>query len=96
MRKPQTGDSVIVDVRMDSGCTTELGGCIEELSAEFAYVALDSLDHIHDPGDDGQVLDRRLWPTDAKKPLRIGVPIGELKPFKGKLDADDPCWVAKL
>src|SRR5260221_474059 len=42
VRSPQAGDNVLVLAKMNSGRLTEFSGCIEEVSADYAYFALDS------------------------------------------------------
>jgi hypothetical protein len=44
VRSPQTGDMVIVLAKMRSGRVTHLSGAIEDVSAEYAYFALDCID----------------------------------------------------
>jgi hypothetical protein len=43
VRSPQAGDNVLVLAKMNSGRLTEFSGCIEEVSADYAYFALDSI-----------------------------------------------------
>ena len=98
VRSPQTGDMVIVLAKMKSDRFTELSGCIEDISAGYVYFGLDSI-HLCEnlADDDGTPLEKRMWPKDATKLLRVGVPLDELKPFDGTpVDEDEPCWEVRM
>jgi len=34
--------------------------------------------------DDGTPLEKKMWPKNATKLLRLGVPLDDIKPFDGK------------
>jgi hypothetical protein len=99
VRAPQAADTVIVLAKMKSGRFTEFSGYIEEVSADHAYFALDSIHLIDDiqlidgSEDDERPIESKIWPKTATNLLRVGVPLDELKPFDGaKFDESDPCW----
>jgi hypothetical protein len=98
VRSPQTGDMVLVLAKMKSGRFTELGGFIEEVSADYAYFGLDGIHFVENLEDDGQYpLETKIWPKDATKLLRVGVPLDELKPFDGTpIDETASCWEVKI
>jgi hypothetical protein len=98
VRSPQAGDMVIVLAKMKSGRFTELSGLIEDISADYVYFGLDSINLCENlADDDGTPLERKLWPKDATKLLRLGVPLDEMKPFDGDpVDKDDPCWEVRI
>ncbi len=89
---------VIVLAKMKSGRFTELSGCIEQVSEDYAYFGLDSIYLVKNlADDDGSPLEGKMWPKDATKLLRLGVPLDELKPFDGSpVDKDDPCWEVRV
>ena len=95
VRAPQIGDDVIVLLKMEGGRFTELGGYIEEISAQHAYFALDSV-HLITAKDFDSPLESKKWPKTATKLLRVGVPLYELKPFDGTFDEDAPCWEVRM
>jgi hypothetical protein len=96
LRAPRTGDTVIVFAKMQSGRLTELSGHVEEVSADHAYFALDSIHLMLNDKDDGYPLEAKKWPETAKNLLRVGVPLDEMKPFDGDLDEDAPCWLIRM
>jgi hypothetical protein len=62
---------------MRSGRVTHLSGAIEDVSAEYAYFALDCIDLVSGKDSDFHPLERKMWPKDATKLLRVGVPLDE-------------------
>ena len=98
VRSPQAGDNVLVLAKMNSGRLTEFSGCIEEVSADYAYFALDSIHLSEDSEDESSEfpLERKMWPTDATSLLRVGVLLEELKPFDGSFDEKAPCWEVRI
>jgi len=98
VRSPQAGDNVLVLAKMNSGRLTEFSGCIEEVSADYAYFALDSIHLIEDGEDESSELplERKMWPNNASKLLKVGVLLEELKPFDGTFDEKAPCWEVKI
>lgn len=98
VRSPQAGDMVLVLAKMKSGRFTELSGFIEDISAGYAHFGLDSI-HLCEnlADDDGTPLEKKMWPKDATKLSRVGVPLDELKPFDGTpVDEDAPCWEVRM
>lgn len=96
-RAPQNGDMVFVFAKMDSGRLTEISGNIEEISANYVYFTVDSLELISGgPDDDGRAFERRFWPGTAPKLFRVGVPLHEMKPFEGTGEKDAPCWEVRI
>jgi hypothetical protein len=91
----------IISLALSSGPPlplTELGGCIEDISAGYAYFGLDSI-HLCEnlADDDGTPLEKKMWPKNATKLLRLGVPLDDIKPFDGgPVDKDDPCWEVRV
>ena len=83
---------------MNSGRLTELSGHIEEVSANYAYFALDSIHLIEDSEDETSdfPFERKMWPNDASRLLRVGVLLEELRPFDGSFDENAPCWEVKI
>jgi hypothetical protein len=72
VRAPQAGDTVFVFVKMKSGRLTELSGFIEEISAKYAYFAVDAIELLlADADDDGQALEKKLWADSTPKLLRV-------------------------
>jgi hypothetical protein len=98
VRSPQAGDNVLVLAKMNSGRLTEFSGCIEDISADYAYFALDSIHLSEDSEDESSEfpLERKMWPTNATSLLRVGVLLEELKPFDGSFDEKAPCWEVKI
>ena len=97
IRAPQTGDMLLVLAKMKSGRFTEFSGYIEEVSADHAFFALDSIHLIDDLEEDERPIETKIWPKTATKLLKVGVPIDELKPFDGgTLDEAAPCWEVKI
>jgi len=98
VRSPQAGDMVIVLAKMKSGKFTELSGLIEAVSADYAYFGLDSINLCENlADDDGTPLEKKMWPKNATKLLRVGVPLDDIKPFDGSpVDKDDPCWEVRV
>jgi hypothetical protein len=98
VRSPQAGDNVIVLAKMNSGRLTEFGGYVEEVSAGYAFFALDSIHLIEDNEDENSdfPLERKIWPGDATSLLRVGVLLKELKPFDGSFDEKAPCWEVRI
>lgn len=72
------------------------GRGIEEISSGYAYFGMDILDL--GTGKDGDSpLERKVWPKNATKLLRVGVPIDDLKPFDGDpINEDAPCWEVRI
>jgi hypothetical protein len=96
VRSPQAGDNVLVLAKMNSGRLTEFSGSIEEVSADYAYFALDGI-HLDSEDETSEFpLERRMWPTDATSLLRVGVLLEELRPFDGSLDENAPCWEVRI
>jgi hypothetical protein len=97
VRAPQTGDVVFVFAKMNSGKLTELSGNIEEILTNYVYIAVDCIELIHSTADDDEVpLEKKIWPEDATKHLRIGVPLNKMKPFEGTWDENAPCWEVRI
>jgi hypothetical protein len=98
VRSPQAGDMVIVLAKMKSGRFTELSGCIEQVSTDYVYFGLDSINLCETlADDDGTPVERKIWPKDATKLPRVGVPLDGLKPFDGvSIDEDSPCWEVRV
>ena len=96
MRAPQSGDMVLVLGKMKSGRLTEFSGYIEEVSADHAFFALDSI-HLIEGDYEEPPVEPKIWPKTATKLLNVGVPLDEITPFDGgKLDQNDPCWELKI
>ena len=90
MRAPQSGDMVLVLAKMKSGGLMEFSGYIEEVSADHAFFALDSIHLIEEDYEEPPV-ESKIWPKTATKLLKVGVPLDEITPFDGgKLDQNDP------
>jgi hypothetical protein len=97
VRAPQTGDVVFVFAKMNSGKLTEISGNIEEISMNYVYFTVDCIELIHSTADDdGQPLEKRIWPDNAVKFLRVGVPLNKMKPFEGTWDENAPCWEVRI
>jgi len=98
VRSPQAGDNVLVLAKMNSGRLTEFSGCIEEVSADYAYFALDSIHLIEDGENETSdfPFERKMWPNDATSLLRVGVLLEELKPFDGSFDEKARVMKSKL
>ena len=96
-RSPQAGDMVIILAKMKSGAVTELSGAVEEISAEYAYFALDCIDVTSGKDSDCTPIERKIWPKGATKLFRVGVRVDELKPFDGSpISEDSPCWEVRV
>ena len=96
MRAPQSGDMVLALAKMKSGRLAEFSGYIEEVSADHAFFALDSIHLIEEDYEEPPV-ESKNWPKAAMKLLKVGVPLDEITPFDGgKLDQNDPCWEVKI
>jgi hypothetical protein len=97
VRAPQTGDTVFVFVKMNSGKLTEISGFIEEISTSHVYFTVDAIELIHgDAHDEGRALERKLWAENAAKFLRVGVPLDKMKWSEETGDEDEPCWEIRI
>ena len=96
-RSPRAGDVVIVLAKMNSGKVTEMSGYVEDVSMDYVYFTLDTICLGADPEeDDHPPLEEKTWPKTARRLLRVGVPLDDLKAFGGMLDEPVPCWVVRV
>jgi hypothetical protein len=96
LRAPRTGDVVFVFAKMNSGRLTEISGSVDEMSADYVYIAVDCIELVHSADEDGEALERKFWPETETKLLRVCIPLDKIKPFEGTLDKDAPCWVVRI